>query len=185
MIKGDGWINGTGFGYKSISKKLLEDMAEVSIKLGYSVTFNKDAINIAKEQIFPTINNQPEIVNYNGRIYCVSVPNDTILIRRNGRVIWSKNSYAISYKMQQYVNSIEGGVKPNMVCMGHYHKADHLPSYRNIDCLQSGTFEWQTPFMARSGSQAHVGGWIVRVTVGNKKSMSNSVGAEFMAFYKR
>ncbi|MEB3214483.1 MAG: hypothetical protein VKL39_24255 [Leptolyngbyaceae bacterium] len=94
-------------------------------------------------------------------------------------------AYAISYKAQQYANSLDGGTKPHMIGMGHFHKADHLPCYRNMDIIQAGCFEWQTPFMSRKGSAAHVGGWIVRVTVGDEKSMSNSIRAEFMAFYKR
>jgi hypothetical protein len=94
------------------------------------------------------------------------------------------SSYAISYRPQKIVESMEGGTKPNMICIGHYHKSDFLPSYRNVACLQTGTFQWQTPFMSGKGLAAHVGGWIVRVTVGDKKSQSNSVSAEFVAFYR-
>jgi hypothetical protein len=93
-------------------------------------------------------------------------------------------AYALSYRLQKQIESLSGGSKPNMLISGHNHKALHLPSYRNVDGLESGCFEWQTPFMARKGSAAHVGGWIVRVTVGDNKSMSNSVKAEFVAFYK-
>lgn len=93
-------------------------------------------------------------------------------------------SYAISYRAQKHAESLDGGNKPNMLCMGHYHKAEHLPHYRNIDVIQAGCWQWQTPFMARKGSPAHVGGWIVRVTVGDDKSRSNSVRAEFVAYYR-
>ena len=93
-------------------------------------------------------------------------------------------SYALSYRMQKQIESLAGGSKPNMLISGHNHKAMHLPSYRNVDGLEAGCFIHQTPFMARKGSAAHVGGWVVRVTVGDKKSMSNRVRAEFMAFYK-
>jgi UDP-2,3-diacylglucosamine pyrophosphatase LpxH len=125
-------------------------------------------------------------------VYVGAMVGDIILRTENGRKYHVRlihpdggTAYAISYKMQGYVNSLEGGTKPHMVAMGHFHKAEHLPSYRNIDGIQVGCFEWQTSFMARKGSQAHVGGWIVRVTVGDKRSMSNSVRAEFMAFYKK
>jgi hypothetical protein len=55
-----------------------------------------------------------------------------------------------------------------------------MPSYRNICMIQSGTFCKQTPFMARQGLAAHVGGWIVEVQVGE---VHNSIKAEFVAVY--
>ena len=90
-------------------------------------------------------------------------------------------AYAISYKIQKAIESLEGGTKPNIIAQGHYHKAEWLPCYRNICGFQTGTFEWQTPFEARQGIAAHVGGWIVEVAVGNKW---NSVTANFLAFYR-
>ena len=90
------------------------------------------------------------------------------------------SAYALSYKPQKIVESLEGGTKPNMVAIGHFHKAEMMPSYRNICSIQSGTFQRQTPFMARGGLSAHVGGWIVDVTVGDGH---NVIRAEFVAFY--
>lgn len=90
------------------------------------------------------------------------------------------SSYAVSYRPQKIVESLEGGTKPDMLAIGHYHKAEFLPSYRNVAVLQTGTFQRQTPFMARQGLSAHVGGWIVEVSIneGNKV-----IKAEFVAFY--
>lgn len=90
------------------------------------------------------------------------------------------SSYALSYRPQKIVESLEGGTKPDMLAIGHYHKADFIPSYRNVAALQTGTFQRQTPFMARQGLAAHVGGWIVDVTVGDGH---NVIRAEFVAFY--
>jgi hypothetical protein len=75
---------------------------------------------------------------------------------------------------------LEGGTKPNLLGIGHFHKAEFLPSYRNIAVFQAGTFEKQTPFMARKGLAAHVGGWVISVTVGKT---SNVIRGEFVAFY--
>lgn len=91
-------------------------------------------------------------------------------------------SYAISYRPQKIVESLEGGTKPDLIAIGHYHKAELIPSYRNVTAFQSGTFQWQTPFMARQGLQAHVGGWIVEVTVGNSW---NAIKTTFVAYYRR
>lgn len=90
------------------------------------------------------------------------------------------SSYALSYRPQKIVESLEGGTKPDMLAIGHYHKAEFMPSYRNVAAVQCGTFQNQTPFMARGGLAAHVGGWIIDVTVGDGH---NVVRAEFVAFY--
>lgn len=94
------------------------------------------------------------------------------------------SAYQLSYRPQRIAEQMEGGSKPNMLCIGHYHKAEWMPSYRNISVIQTGAFQFQTPFMVTKGSAAHVGGWIVRVMVDNdKRCMSNSVRAEFVAFF--
>lgn len=90
------------------------------------------------------------------------------------------SSYALSYRPQKIVESLEGGKKPNMLAIGHYHKADMLPTYRNVAVFQTGTFQKQTPFMARQGLAAHVGGWIIDITVGENY---NTIKGEFVAFY--
>lgn len=89
-------------------------------------------------------------------------------------------AYAVSYRAQKIVEQIEGGRKPHLIGIGHFHKAELMPSYRNVAVMQSGCFQWQTPFMVRGGLAAHVGGWIVRVTQGD---FNMAVSAEFVAFY--
>jgi DNA polymerase II small subunit/DNA polymerase delta subunit B len=90
------------------------------------------------------------------------------------------SSYALSYRPQKIIESLEGGTKPDLLAIGHYHKADMIPSYRNVCGIQTGTFQRQTPFMAKGGLSAHVGGWIVEVTKGKG---CNTIKAEFVAFY--
>jgi predicted phosphodiesterase len=89
-------------------------------------------------------------------------------------------SYAQSYRIQKQIESLSGGTKPDLLVNGHYHKALFMPSYRNVCGVMSGTFQKQTPFMARQGLAAHVGGWIIDVTVGEDH---NAVKGEFVAFY--
>lgn len=90
-------------------------------------------------------------------------------------------SYALSYRPQKITESMEGGTKPSMLAIGHYHKSEFIPSYRNVGLVQVGTFQRQTPFMSRQGLAAHVGGWLVDVTVGDTH---NVVRAEFVAVYR-
>ncbi len=178
LIKGDGWINGKGFGYKSYSNRLLDDVQEIAIKCGYGTTRSKDTVCLTMIQNYPTINEKPNKINYNGKIYCVKVPNEIILVRRNGKAIWTGNSY----KSQKIIEAFSGGQKPNAVFIGHYHKADHMPCFRNVQALQVGCFESQTPYMKRKPTPAHVGGWIVEDTISDK--LSNRFKAEFIAFYE-
>lgn len=93
------------------------------------------------------------------------------------------SSYALSYKSQKIVESYTGGTKPNSLFIGHFHKSEFLPSYRNVNVIQVGTFQAQTPFMRTKGLAAHLGGWIVEVDFNKEKSI-NRFKAEFIAFYE-
>jgi predicted phosphodiesterase len=93
-------------------------------------------------------------------------------------------AYALSYKLQKFIEAIPGGEKPDLLCLGHYHKAEFLPSYRNVCGIQAGTFCSQTPFMARQASAAHVGGWIVEAALGKREHLTRRFRAEFLAFYE-
>ena len=58
------------------------------------------------------------------------------------------SSYAISYRPQKIIESFEGGQKPAVLLMGHYHKLD-AGLVRNVWYAQTGTCQDQTPFMAQ------------------------------------
>jgi PAS domain S-box-containing protein len=130
-----------------------------------------------------------------GKIIQAARPDCEFLGEEQARVEWMRpngkytlmllhpgggSSYALSYRPQKIVESLEGGTKPDMLAIGHYHKADFIPSYRNVAAIQVGAFQKQTPFMARQGLAAHVGGWIVDVTVGDGH---NTISAAVTAFY--
>lgn len=80
---------------------------------------------------------------------------------------WDGTAYAISYKTQKMTDAMSGGEKPNILLIGHYHKAEYI-FYRNIHCIQAGTFCAQTPFMKGKSIAAHMGGWILDFTVDEK-----------------
>jgi UDP-2,3-diacylglucosamine pyrophosphatase LpxH len=105
-------------------------------------------------------------------------PNCTLELRHP----WDGTSYAISYKPQKMIDAIPGGEKPNIMAIGHYHKAEYI-CYRNVHCFQAGTFCAQTPFMRGKGISAMMGGWIVDVTVAKDGSVL-SIIPEFIPFYK-
>lgn len=98
--------------YSSTSKQLIDDMSEISLKLGYVPIFYK--LNGKRNQIYnlnlTNVRTTPIIrkklipkyikeVDYVGKIYCVSVPNRLIYVRRNGKPVWCGNSYRKSMEM--------------------------------------------------------------------------------------
>jgi predicted phosphodiesterase len=93
------------------------------------------------------------------------------------------SAYALSYHPQKYIESLSGGQKPNILLIGHYHKAEFLPCYRNIFTLQAGCIQAQTSFMKRLNLAAHVGFWTVEFRVDKDNSVMR-FKPEFFAHYE-
>lgn len=72
-------------------------------------------------------------------------------------------SYARSYKLQKIVEQLAPEQKPNLLFVGHYHTAVHLPAYRNVEGFTLGCFQAQTGYLASKGLYPTVGGLIVSV----------------------
>lgn len=90
-------------------------------------------------------------------------------------------AYALSYHSQKYIEALSGGEKPNIIFMGHYHKSELIPNYRNIALFQSGTLQHQTPFMRRKKIAAMTGFWIVEFGIDRKGLVR--LKAEFFPFF--
>lgn len=95
---------------------------------------------------------------------------------------WDGTAYALSYKPQKMVESMESDSKPNILAIGHYHKAEYL-FYRNVHVLQTGCFQSQTPFTRGKGISVNLGGWIVTIEV-EKDGTVKSIAPKFIPFYK-
>lgn len=180
MIEGDGWkIGKSSFGYKSVSKRLLDDVSEIAHKLGYGVSKNKDTITMSAIQNYPTINNKPEKINYSGNIYCVSVPNTIILVRRNGKTCWSGNSY----KLQKYLDTIPVEEKPHILQTGHIHQAFYYKQ-DNTHCLQTGCLEDLTPYARSLGFSGDKSCWWLDINFDDKGNIY-SITPELETFGKK
>lgn len=260
--KGDGHGYGTEGSYaQTTSRKLACDLVEIGMKCGWAARFstrektdekrvicgtlsqgNHDlhSIYLAKN-VFPCYGYSPESIQYDGRVYCVRVPNEIILIRRNGKTSWGHNChegwyqdregmkigwyiqkvceeqgredlihighveqdillkqkldttrirlmhpgggtpYALSYPSQKMVESFQGGDKPHVLIMGHYHKFDYN-FQREVLCIMPGCIQDQTPFMRKKKLAAHVG--FCKVTLGLR--IDGTIGrsaVEFLPFY--
>lgn len=90
-------------------------------------------------------------------------------------------AYATSYSAQKMVESFQGGEKPNMLILGHYHKFDF--SYpREIPTLQAGCVQDQTIFERKKKLQAHVGFSIVKIS-SRVDGTLGSMQVEWFPFY--
>lgn len=91
--------------------------------------------------------------------------------------------YALSYPSQKMVESFQGGEKPNMLILGHYHKFD-VTYPREVTTIQPGCVQDQTSFMRRKHLAAHVGFCIVKISRRMDGTLGN-VGVEWFPFYDR
>jgi len=77
------------------------------------------------------------------------------------------SAYAVSYRPQKIVESIaQKGMAaiPHLLLIGHFHKANYM-FWQGCHVVQSGCFQEQTTFMRKKQLSAHVGGWIITLTV--------------------
>jgi len=94
------------------------------------------------------------------------------------------SSYAISYAPQKIIESLQGGEKPSILFIGHYHKAVYL-FIRNIHTVSLGTGQDQSMFMRKHKIEAHVGGWIIRFKQDPIDGHITRFAGEFIPFYDR
>jgi len=80
-------------------------------------------------------------------------------------------SYALSYKVQKIAESFEGGSKPHLCLVGHYHRRGSF-EWRNIQMLLCGCFEGGGSFGARLGmGEPAVGFHTIEMTVAEDGSI--------------
>lgn len=91
------------------------------------------------------------------------------------------SSYAYSYKPQKRIDIIQGGNKPKMLVIGHYHKWFSM-FYRNIWAFQLASFESQSHFMRGKALVSDVGYLILEIHV-NKNGDIIECNPRFRPFY--
>lgn len=69
-------------------------------------------------------------------------------------------SYALSYRLQKFIEGLSGGDKPHILLSGHAHKSVQLDC-RNVQAFEVGTGCSQTKFMRGKKLAAHVGFWVI------------------------
>ncbi len=92
------------------------------------------------------------------------------------------SAYALSYQLQKYIEALPGGRKPDILIMGHYHKALFMPMYRNVPAFEAGCFQSQTDWMRERNLAADLGFWIIEVHA--TKDGIARVKGEFTPFFE-
>lgn len=92
------------------------------------------------------------------------------------------SAYALSYKLQKLVEQYLSGKKPHIVFSGHWHRAFHMPTYRNIDGFECGTFQGETRLTKQMGIFPQIGGWFINVEYA-EDGTPIVIGGEFWRVY--
>lgn len=171
--------------YKTSADDMVQDVIENYPRIEgittHFITGNHDA-SIYKQvgyDIGNTIDEKRPDMKYLGRD-CALIfltPNCKLELRHP----WDGTAYALSYKPQKMIEAMESDSKPNILAIGHYHKAEYL-FYRNVHCLQTGCFQGQTPYTRGKGISVHMGGWIVTIHV-DKNGTITRFSSEFIPYY--
>ena len=171
--------------YKTSADDMVQDVIENYPRIEgittHFITGNHDA-SIYKQvgyDIGNTITEERPDMKYLGRD-CALIflaPNCKLELRHP----WDGTAYALSYKPQKMIEAMESDSKPNILAIGHYHKAEYL-FYRNVHCLQTGCFQGQTPYTRGKGISVHMGGWIITIHV-DKNGTITRFGSEFVPYY--
>lgn len=119
-VKGDGWIDYNQRRYASVSKKLADDIQELFMKVGSHANIRhrkakpyfiggKHGAN-TKDQYY-VIENKGKLgchkeakrkEHYEGMVYCVTVPNSTMVVRRNGKLSFTGNCFSENVSVIEY-----------------------------------------------------------------------------------
>ncbi len=93
-------------------------------------------------------------------------------------------SYALSYRAQKLVESLQGGEKPSVILIGHYHKLS-VNLIRGVWAIQVGCSQDQTPFMRKIPTEPHVGGVLVKLTQDPETGAITGCRAEMRQYFNR
>lgn len=144
LVLGDGTIHKNGsIYYYSCSKRLMDDVQELILKIGYSgyinikakagssggtirgrqITYKHDlySIRVRKSKFKRFCSSKTSYIqkeDYSGDIYCVTVPSGVIKVRRNDKECWSGNSLR--------------GTNPVGVVFSEYSRVNHPEAYNGV-----------------------------------------------------
>lgn len=109
---GDGWVaNHGGTGIRTSSRRMVDDMQELFVKIGWCCGVGGREGNYGLQQRVSKradgerykfwgkcIPRHKEEIDYNGMVYCVSVPTGAVMCRRNGKPFVSGNCLCMRHE---------------------------------------------------------------------------------------
>lgn len=89
--------------YYTASQQLANDVQEIALKVGVSAIINKGRkrYNYDEYRVYMSLTTKTQVnelhnndgwVNYKGKVYCCTVKNGTLLVKKDGRPVWCGNS---------------------------------------------------------------------------------------------
>lgn len=94
------------------------------------------------------------------------------------------SAYALSYRPQKLVESFQGGEKPSVLLIGHYHKLSYN-LIRNVHAIQTGCTQDQSVFMRKGPIEPHVGGGICRLSQDPRTGSIISCTVQIFPYYNK
>lgn len=91
-------------------------------------------------------------------------------------------AYSISYKPQKMVEAYTSDSKPNILCIGHYHKCLYMFE-RNVHIIMASSFCGTTPFMRSKNIRSALGGWILDIELDDTGTIK-TLTPQSIAYYK-
>jgi len=163
---GDGTTMKNGFRiFYTSSKKLADDIQELLLKVGRVGIIKKrnprgmvwiydhfaDASNIQYEVIERVKKldswvdkRDTKIVDYDGRVYCATVKNHIMYVRRNGKPYWCGNTSMFWSEPNKLFNHTLKKMEPKL-------KEEHYVGYIDINCIANNYGIYPLEFTARFG----------------------------------
>ena len=94
------------------------------------------------------------------------------------------SAYALSYAPQKLVEAFQGGEKPAVLWIGHYHKFDWCYP-REVHCISGGCTTDQSAFLRKNKIGVHVGFGMTKFQQDKTDGHITRVQHEFVPFYDR
>lgn len=122
--------------------------------------------------------------------YMGHVESDVALLAGKGKAVMrvmhpgGGSAYALSYAPQKLVESFQGGEKPSVLIIGHYHKFDYCYP-REVHVISGGCTVDQTAFLRKNKIAAHVGFVLVKLKQDPKDGHITRLSVEWNPFYDR
>lgn len=79
---------------------------------------------------------------------------------------------SISLTPQNVVEAFDDGEKPAVLLIGHYHKAEFIPAFRNVSVIQGGCMQEQSVWARKMKIIPHIGYWLIEMRLNDDGSVA-------------